>query len=288
MPSHIISIKGLKMPSSNEIEVRSDGFVWRLFYFMAIFRKVEVKFWSDSFVESLTPEQKYFYLYLMTNEKTTQCGIYECSIRKMSIDTGYNQETIEKLLEFFQNKKKIHYSKATNEICLTNWLKYNDSTSHTVKKCIENELLKVKNRVLIQYLYSMDTHSQEEEEKEEEQEKEKKEVKEKKQEFLESEFFINLFDNLWFSYGRKGSKKKALQEVYKLSEEDLKSFCESEEHIKAYVENTKDEPKFRKDFERYISNKYWESDIFNSKKLGKIGKTLQTYNDIMNSEWINQ
>lgn len=148
---------------------------------MAIFRKVEVKFWSDSFVESLTPEQKYFYLYLMTNEKTTQCGIYECSIRKMSIDTGYNQETIQKLIEFFTEKKKIRYSNATNEICLRNWLKYNDSSSNTVQKCIENELEKVKDRVLIQYIYSMDTHSQEEEEKE--QEKKEVKVKVKKEGF---------------------------------------------------------------------------------------------------------
>lgn len=36
--------------------------------------------------------------------------------------------------------------------------------------CVQKELSKVKNRVLIQYLYSMDTHPQEEEEKEEEKE----------------------------------------------------------------------------------------------------------------------
>lgn len=251
---------------------------------MAIFRKVEVKFWSDSFVESLTPEQKYFYLYLMTNEKTTQCGIYEISIRKMSIDTGYNQETIQKLIEFFSEKKKIRYSNATNEICLRNWLKYNDSSSNTVQKCINNELDKVKDRVLIQYIYSMDTHSQEEEEKEKEKKEEKEKVKEKEQ-FFKSEFFLSTFEKLWISYGRKGSKQKSLLEAKKLNNEDLKNFLESEDHIIAYVESTQEEPKFRKDFERYISNKYWESDIFKNQKVGKIGKTMQLYNNLINKDF---
>ena len=140
---------------------------------MAIFRKVHVSFWSDSYVETLTPEQKFFYLYLLTNEKTTQCGIYEISIRKMTIDTGYNTETVEKLLNFFELAGKLRYSNKTGELAMKNWTKYNDSTSPKVKACIKNELKKVKDTLLIQYLYSMDTHPQEEEEKEQEEEKEK-------------------------------------------------------------------------------------------------------------------
>ena len=53
---------------------------------MAIFRKVHVTFWRDEFVEGLTPEQKFFYLYLLTNDRTTQCGIYEITIKQMQVD----------------------------------------------------------------------------------------------------------------------------------------------------------------------------------------------------------
>lgn len=108
----------------------------------------------------------------MTNDRTTQCGIYEITIKQMCYDTGYNEDTIKKLIEFFTNCGKIKYSLQTKEMAMKNWAKYNDSTSPKVKSCISKELLKVKDTVLIQYIYSMDTHTQEEEEQEEEQEKE--------------------------------------------------------------------------------------------------------------------
>ena len=64
---------------------------------MAKYRQLYTEFWSDSFILDLTPEEKYFYLYLMTNTKTTQTGIYEISKRTIETDTGYNRETVEKL-----------------------------------------------------------------------------------------------------------------------------------------------------------------------------------------------
>jgi phage terminase small subunit len=175
---------------------------------MAAFRKISVTFWTDSFVGELTPEQKYFYLYLMTNDNTTQCGIYETSIRKMSFDTGYNQETVQKLIDFFQEHNKIRYSKETNEIALLNWVKFNDSTSPKVLACVQKELSKVKNRVLIQYLYSMDTHPQEEEEKEEEKEYQE----EKEQDTLVFDRRDLLFQH-WFEY--KKQKKSSYTDIGK-------------------------------------------------------------------------
>ena len=44
---------------------------------MAVYRHIHINYWQDGFVLDLTPEEKYFYIYLMTNSKTSQCGIYE-------------------------------------------------------------------------------------------------------------------------------------------------------------------------------------------------------------------
>lgn len=123
------------------------------------------------------------------------------------------------------------------------------------------------------------------ESKENEKKENESKLNETKEDFFKSEFFLSTFEKLWISYGRKGSKQKSLLEAKKLNNEDLKNFLESEDHIIAYVESTQEEPKFRKDFERYISNKYWESDIFKNQKVGKIGKTMQLYNNLINKDF---
>lgn len=49
----------------------------------AKFRMVHTSFWNDPTVsEEMTPEDKYFFLYLLTNEHTTQIGIYGISKNK--------------------------------------------------------------------------------------------------------------------------------------------------------------------------------------------------------------
>jgi len=156
---------------------------------MAVFRKINTSFWQDPLVLDLTPEEKYFYLYLMTNTKTNQCGIYEISKRIIEMETGYNYETINKLINKFVEYKRIIFSKETNEIMLVNWIKYNGSSSPKVLTRVETELREIKNKELVEkyiilsntlnyklntvsilYPYSIDTQSQEEEEEEEEEE----------------------------------------------------------------------------------------------------------------------
>jgi hypothetical protein len=73
---------------------------------MAIYRCVRTSFWQDDFVLELTPEEKYFYIYLMTNFKTTQCGIFKLAKKIVETEIGYNRETIEKLIKIFTKQIK--------------------------------------------------------------------------------------------------------------------------------------------------------------------------------------
>lgn len=157
---------------------------------MAIFRKIHVQFWSDVFIQSLTPEQKFFFLYLLTNERTKQCGIYEITKRQISYDTGYNVETVEKLINFFQDCKKIKFSFNTNEIAIKNWDKYNSSRSPDVQNLVNKEVKSIKDKKLIEWIQSDDTvlpqskkslREEPEEEPEPEREKESELEGEKKQ-----------------------------------------------------------------------------------------------------------
>ncbi|MEK3993673.1 DnaD domain protein [Psychrobacillus sp. FSL K6-2365] len=173
---------------------------------MSKYRSVQVSFWQDAFVLDLTPEEKYFYVYLMTNSKANQIGIYELPKRIIETETGYNRETVEKLLNRFMDYEKIIYNEPTKEVMLLNWSKHNWNNSPKVVKRVEDELKGVKflpfidryresientdfNKVSIQYPYnnnavpieyvdSMDIREKRKEKREKEKEKENDNEKE--------------------------------------------------------------------------------------------------------------
>lgn len=120
---------------------------------MAKYRYVYCNFWADTEMLELTPEEKYFYLYLLTNEYTTQCGIYEISYKQIEFGTGYNRDTVAKLVERFEGYDKVRYNTQTKEMAIKNWAKYNLTTSPKVLKCVQKELERVRDRALIQYVY---------------------------------------------------------------------------------------------------------------------------------------
>ena len=141
---------------------------------MALTRTIQLSFWTDSkVVDDFTPEDRYFYLYLMTNPHTNVCGCYEISIKQMSDETGYSKETVEKLINRMVNVHKvICFSNDTKEILLLNWSKYNWTRSDKFQVAVEREISHVKevsfrdyltdiyngvDTVSIRYPYGMDT-----------------------------------------------------------------------------------------------------------------------------------
>ncbi len=156
---------------------------------MAKYRQLQTKFWQDPFIEGLSSEQKYFYIYMLTNPFTTQCGIYEITTNTMAFQSGLNINQVEEMLEFFEKNNKIKYSQHTLELCVLNFKKYNWTSSPKVIACINKELAEVKDKELVACLYGMDTVSQE-------KEKEKKEEKQKK---MDDMFSHKNFNDCLFS-----------------------------------------------------------------------------------------
>ncbi|PEM23754.1 DnaD domain-containing protein [Bacillus wiedmannii] len=116
---------------------------------MAVYRNVQVNFWQDEFILDLTPEERYFYIYLLTGTKTKQCGIYVLPKRVAELETGYSMETIEKLLNRFVAYGKILYDAETQELYILNWLHYNPIVNTNIEKCVLRELKTVKNKEFI-------------------------------------------------------------------------------------------------------------------------------------------
>jgi DnaD/phage-associated family protein len=113
---------------------------------MAVYRNVQVNFWQDEFILDLTPEERYFYIYLLTGTKTKQCGIYILPKRLAALETGYSMETVEKLLNRFVEYGKILYDTETKELFIINWLHYNPIFNTNIEKCVLRELKMVKSK----------------------------------------------------------------------------------------------------------------------------------------------
>lgn len=119
------------------------------------YRLVYTDFWTDPRVlEEMTPEDRLFYLYLLTNPKTTNCGIYKITKKQMSLELGYSQEAVNSLMERFINYHKlIRYNPETRELAIKNWGKYNlNKGGKPVIDCLKKELTEVKDKTLIQYI----------------------------------------------------------------------------------------------------------------------------------------
>ena len=116
---------------------------------MAIFRNVNMSFWTDpKVVDDYTPEDRYFMLYALTNNYTNIIGCYEISIKQMSNDLGYTKDVVENLLKRFKEiHKTIDYDFDTKELMVINWNKYNWSSSPKLDNPLFNAIESVKSDV---------------------------------------------------------------------------------------------------------------------------------------------
>lgn len=94
-------------------------------------RIVNTKFWSDSYIQTLTDRQKLLFLYLITNELTNIAGIYEITLKRMSFDTTIEESEIKEILTKFAADQKIFFIK--DHIILINAIKHQKKNPSILK-----------------------------------------------------------------------------------------------------------------------------------------------------------
>lgn len=121
---------------------------------MAGYFTVDNAFWSDSDIaENFTPEDKYFYLYLLTCPNANISGCYEISLKQMSYDTGYSKETVERLLDrFITIHRVVDYDRETKEMLVCNWGKYHWTTSEKYQIALRKRIDSIKTEKFKKYL----------------------------------------------------------------------------------------------------------------------------------------
>lgn len=53
-----------------------------------MYRRLECTTWDDPWFSELPPESKLLFLYLITNRRTTACGVFEVTLRAIAFETG--------------------------------------------------------------------------------------------------------------------------------------------------------------------------------------------------------
>lgn len=127
----------------------------RMKYQMARYRIVRTDFWKNPFInEQLNGDEKYFYLYLLTNPNTTQIRIYKIMKKQMAYDMCYSLESIHSLVERFSEEYQlIRYNPETRELAIRDWWKHNlQKGGKPVMDCIYSELKEVQDLSLIRYV----------------------------------------------------------------------------------------------------------------------------------------
>ena len=244
---------------------------------MANYRNISVNFWSDSKVDDeFTPEDKYFYLYLLTNPHTNICGCYEISMKQMERETGYNTDTVKRLIARMQEVHGvIRYCKDTREILVLNWYRYNWSKSENVRKAVSGVLEHIKNtafkiyvidRVSIWYGYHIepsvtdtvtDTVTVTDTET----------VTETVSEYRDSNIYADFeaeFETIWKAYPRKEGKTNALKAYIKArTDKEPVSFETVQEGVMRYIEYIKannTEQRYIKHGSTWFNQRCWDDD----------------------------
>lgn len=108
-------------------------------------RTVDTELWNDEdIIENFTAEDRYFWLYLLTNPHNNICGVVKNSPALMARDMGLHKDTIINLLFRFEKVHGLIFTdKETNEIVILNWGKYNWTKSADLMKTVKKQLQSV-------------------------------------------------------------------------------------------------------------------------------------------------
>jgi len=90
---------------------------------MAKYRPVLCTMWDDPDFENYPPEGKLLFLYLCTNRRTTESGIYPITIKSIKNETCIKEETIKKLLA--NSLKNVTYDFENSFVFVHRFLNYN-------------------------------------------------------------------------------------------------------------------------------------------------------------------
>lgn len=118
---------------------------------------VDAEFWTDPVVvDNFTPEDKYFYLYLLTSIHGNVAGCFQISTKQMADELGYSKETVEHLIDRFVSvHQMIDYDKENKEILIHKWGRHHWTRSDKYIAAVQKKIAAIKTEKFKNYLTSV-------------------------------------------------------------------------------------------------------------------------------------
>lgn len=99
-------------------------------------RSIDTHFWNDTYTGDLKRDEKFLYIYLITNPLTNMLGIYEIRIDRMCFDTEIDEETVKESLEKFEKDGKVKY--VDGYVILVNFVKNQNYNRNMIKSAVND------------------------------------------------------------------------------------------------------------------------------------------------------
>lgn len=246
-----------------------------------MYRMVDCATWDDPWFESLHPKGKLFFLYLLTNPRSTSCGAFEITTRKMAFETGLTVEDVEGFLEKWA--PKVQWFPEHSIVFLKNFYRRqtnSDKVRINAARIVASYPIDVQQAIAIEYpelIESPDTLSiphayptdkQDVTETETKQDKTETETppsppgEEAGANAPETEQIDPLFLQFWKLYPTgRGKRIPALREWNKLKADEKRAALERLPLFVACHDWQKEGGRFVRHAERWIKDRGWKDDV---------------------------
>ena len=219
-----------------------------------MYRTIDTKFWSDPKVRNLSVNDRYLFIYLITNNHTHLSGIYTLPIPLGVYESGLTDKAYQKGIDTLSEAYMIRFDRENDVVWVIKMFKYQPS-GNKIKTMAEKQLKSLHNTPLINNF--LDFYSdrglgidrvsianqlpiiqEQEQEQEQEQGIEFGSPPKKRRKISQLIAYSEPFLRFWLLYPRKDDKKNAY-EVWVAGELDSK--IESViEKVKTYAKAVKD------------------------------------------------
>lgn len=96
-------------------------------------RYIDTNFWVDGWIANLNRDEKYFFLYLLTNDKTSIAGVYEIPMKVIVFETEFEHSEVLTML----NKMKAKVVYMNGWIVLRKAIKNQNYRNEKIRRAIQ-------------------------------------------------------------------------------------------------------------------------------------------------------